>query len=186
MSTIALKILAVCGLICGTVVPASAATISFGPASDSSAGPTITFDGLVVPTTIVGDATFTFTVQGDLNQASEFVAIDIDGFSLGLVFNEDTTDDPFDFAGDVGGNFAFQTGSATIANADFSGLIGDGLLDLTFDFSPAVNNAGSVRSLEGMIEFSEGGISVVPLPASLPLVATGLASLLFMRRRRRT
>ncbi|MEM6891570.1 MAG: VPLPA-CTERM sorting domain-containing protein [Pseudomonadota bacterium] len=186
MSILALRALAVCALVGGTVAPASAASISFGPASDSSAGPTIAFDGIVVPKTIVGDAIFTFTVQGDLNGSSEFVAIDIDGFSLGLVFNEDPSDDLFDFAGDEGGNFSFQTGSATILNADFAGLIGDGLLDLTFDFSPDVNNAGSIRSLEGSIAFTEGNLNAVPLPASLPLFALGLGGLLALRRRTNT
>lgn len=186
MSILALRALAVCGLVGGTVVPASAASISFGPASDSSAGPTITFDDIVVPTTIVGDATFTFTVQGDLNGSSEFVAIDIDGFSAGLVFNENSTDDLFDFAGDVGGNLSFQTGSATILNADFAVLIADGLLDLTFDFSPDVNNAGSIRSLGGLIEFAEADLTAVPLPASLPLFALGIGGLLAMRRRKNT
>lgn len=186
MSSTFIKIMAVCGMIGGTVVPASAASISFGPTSASGTGPTIVFDELVAPTTIVGDATFTFTVNGDLNGSNEFVEIDVDGFSLGLVFNEDLTDDPFDFAGDEGANVQDQTGSATISNADFAGLIADGLLDVTFDFSQAVNNSGTIRNLEGVIEFTEADMNVVPLPASLPFLVTGFAGLLLMRRRRRT
>lgn len=185
MTGAVLKALMVFGLLAGTVVPASAATITFGPTSVPGRGTTITFEDLVVPTTIVGDATFTFTANGDLNNTSEFVLVDVDGFSLGTVFNEDPSDDVFDFAGDEGLNAADQTGSATILNTDFAGLIADGLLTVSFDFSSGVDGIG-IRLLEGEIEFTPGTMSAVPLPASLPLVATVIAGLLFMRRRRQT
>ena len=46
---------------------AQAATITFGPTSRGGSGPNIAFNNLVTPTTVTGDATFTFSVRGDLD-----------------------------------------------------------------------------------------------------------------------
>ena len=164
--------------------------INFGPTSDDSDGPTIAFNNLVTPTGIVGDATISVTLNGDLNLSSEFVDITLDGFSLGRVLNDDESDDPFNFPnGDDVAAGVNTTGTATIANVDFATLIVDGFLNLVFDFSDNVNCCGAVNHLSGFISFEEANppiidgpidqvdVSAVPLPASALLLIGGLAGL---------
>lgn len=163
---------------------AHAATINFGPSSAGGSGPTILFNNLVTPTAILGDATFNFTVNGDLNSSNEFVDVSIDGVSLGRVFDNNTTNDPFNFASDIGNQSQSDlSGSATISNAIFAPLIADGILNLTFNFSGPVDFAGTVNKLEGSITFTE--VSSVPLPASALFLLSGIFGLGVLRRRRR-
>ncbi len=175
----------------GLTVAASAASastmanISFGPSNAGGSGPLITFNGLAAPNTISGDATFTFTVNGDLDFVSEYVDILIDGFSLGRVFDNNSANDAFDFANDLGNQSQSNlTGSATISNAIMAGLIADGNLDLSFQFSQDVNFAGTVNTLFGDISYLPA--TPVPLPASLPLLLAGFGALGYFGRRRKT
>jgi hypothetical protein len=163
---------------------AQAASISFGPTSASGSGPTINFSGLVAPTGITGDATITFTVNGDLNSSSEYIDINLDGFSLGRVFDNNSANDAFDFAGDSGNQSQSDlTGSATISNAVMAGLIADGLLNLSFSFSNSVDCCGSVNKLVGTISYAD--IAPVPLPASLPFLLAGLGGFGIAARRKK-
>lgn len=164
-----------------TAGAAQAATINFGPSSAGGSGPVINFNGLAAPTTISGDATIFFSVQGDLNYYTEYVDISLDGFSLGRVFDNNTGNDPFNVPGDIG-SYSLKSASATIANADFAGLIADGLLNLSFDFSGGVNCCGTVRSLSGTISYEEA--APVPLPATAGLLGLGLAGFGAIRRRK--
>ncbi|MBE9640428.1 PEP-CTERM sorting domain-containing protein [Salipiger mangrovisoli] len=146
-------------------------TIDFGPASAYGHGPLIEFNDLVTPTTTLSDATFTFTVMGDLGAWYENVDVTVDNFSLGTALNNNIFDDVFDFFWDIGADFYTLTGTATIGMADFAPLISDGLLDVVFDFSHFVDDGifgiPAVKTLYGSISFEEG-------PAPVPLPATGL------------
>lgn len=171
---------------------ASAATVNFGPASSGANGPNIAFNNLVTPTTVTGDATFTFSLSGDLNGVSEYVDVSIDGFSLGRVFDNNTGNDAFDFANDAGTQHtSVLTGTATIANSVFANLITDGALSILFDFSNAVDFGPffgfgpSVNNLSGSVTFAEGP-APVPLPATAGLMGLGLASMVGLRRRKRS
>lgn len=163
---------------------AQATTITFGPTSAGGRGPNIAFDNLVTPTTTTGDATFTFSVRGDLDATNENVLVSIDGFSLGRALDADPSNDSFDFAGDNGSpNTDVHTGSATISNAVIATLINDGFLNLFFDFSSTVNFAGSVNELYGSITF-DSSVAPVPLPASSVMLGLGLLGLGGLRRRK--
>ncbi len=161
---------------------ANAAVISFGPASASGSGPVINFNNLVTPTGIIGDATITLNINGDFDWSGEFADITLDGFSLGRVLDNNTTNDAFNFAGDAGNQSASTvTGSATIANSVFASLILDGLLNLSFDTSAAVNCCGTVNHLSGTITFNE--VSAVPIPAAAFMFAPALLGFMGLRRK---
>ncbi|EBA15814.1 hypothetical protein RSK20926_14324 [Roseobacter sp. SK209-2-6] len=171
---------------CFTVAAATAhaTTIDFGPTSSTTSGANISFDNLVTPTSIIGDATFTFSTRGDLDHVSEYVDVSIDGFSLGRVFDNNSSNDDFDFAGDSGTqSSSTHTGSATISNAVFASLISDGFLNLLFDYSAGVNCCGTVQLLSGSITFTSG-VAPVPLPATAGMLGLGLFGLGAMRRRK--
>jgi len=159
---------------------ANAAVISFGPASASGSGPLITFNNLVTPTNIVGDAIITLNVKGDFNSYFEYADVSLDGFSLGRIFDNNTANDPFNFNNDIG-SYNAETGSATIANLDFAALIIDGFLNLSFDTSSNVNCCGTVNHLSGTITFNE--VSAVPVPAALFLFAPALLGFFGLRRK---
>lgn len=162
---------------------ASAATLTFGPTSSTTNGALIEFNNMAAPATIVGDATIEFTVNGDLDSWYEFIHVNLDGLSLGRVLDNDTSNDVFDFANDRGNQSTSNlTGSATISGAVFASMIADGSLDLAFDFGRYVDCCGVVNLLEGTITYET---SPVPLPASLPILATALGGLAFVARRRR-
>jgi len=161
---------------------ANAAVISFGPTSAGGSGPLITFDNLVTPTSIIGDAIITLNIKGDFNSVSEYADVSLDGFSLGRIFDNNTANDAFNFTFDVGNQHqSIMTGSAIIANSDFASLILDGLLNLSFNTSSAVDYKGSVTHLSGTITFNE--VSAVPVPAALFMFAPALLGFFGLRRK---
>jgi len=161
---------------------ANAAVISFGPTSAGGSGPLITFNNLATPTTIIGDAIITLNINGDFDYFSEYADVSLDGFSLGRVLDNNTANDPFNFANDQGNQSrSIVTGSATIANADFASLILDGLLNLSFQTSSGVNCCGTVNHLSGSITFTE--VSAVPLPAAAFMFIPALLGFMGFRRK---
>ena len=160
----------------------NAAVINFGPVSAGGSGPDISINNLVTPTATTSDATMTLNLNGDFNSSSEYVDISIDGFSLGRVFDNVTTNDAFNFSGDSGNQATSTlTGTAIISQAVFAGLISDGFLNLFFATSPNVDCCGVVKHLSGTITFNE--VSAVPLPAALFMFAPALLGLMGLRRK---
>jgi len=160
----------------------NAAVINFGPVSAGGSGPNISIDNLVTPTATTGDAIMTLHLNGDFNASSEYVDILIDGFSLGRVFDNITTNDAFNFAGDVGNQSqSTLTGTATISQSIFAGLISDGFLNLFFDTSRNVDCCGTLKHLSGSIAFNE--VSAVPLPAALFMFGPALLGFMGFRRK---
>lgn len=162
---------------------AQAVTLTFGPVSEAGNGITSTFSGLSVPTATQGDATFSFSVRDDLNWSREHVDISIDGYSLGRVFDNNSSNDIFDVAGDVGAQYQMTTASATIDQGIFANLISDGVLEIVFEFSAQVTDLDwyyenlpgyGARSLSGSISFDEASLAPVPLPASVGMLGLGL------------
>jgi len=164
------------------IMPASAqaVTINYGPLTTSSNGEFVSFSDLPTPTTITGDAIVLLTANGDLENRNETFSVLLDGFSLGVLFNSNTGDDLFDFAGDAVGNGVTATGSATISQATMASLISDGLLNLTFSLS---NQVKKETTLSGQISFVEAP-AAVPLPSSLALFGAGLVGFSAVRQRK--
>lgn len=140
------------------------------------------------------DLSITFKLRGDFDLSSEYVEIDVDGFSFGRWLNNVVGDDTIDGpVGDNGGPFSNQSamiwvGTATIAQADLLPLIADGQLDANFVFSSAVNDLADppFNSFEDP-EFAEFSISyeAVPEPTSLAIFGLGAIGMAGMRRRRK-
>ncbi len=157
-------------------VNAVATTITLAPQSTSVNAGVITYTNLVTPTSTFSDAIFTLNLAGDFdnNDISESVAISIDGFSLGTVFDNNTGNDLFDFANDdyLGShsNMVTMTGEAIIAQADWAAIIADGFINITFDLSSGVNCCTDPHA------FTSGdiGFNSVPEPAGIALMGLGL------------
>ncbi len=159
---------------------------------------TLTLSGL--PTNTNSDLSVTFRLRADLFSPGENVSLSIDGFPFGIWLNDDDTDDaiedvfdghfldrPADSAmlrsvnddpspGESGWVFS---GTATIPQAAFAPLIGDGELNALFDFSsgdsptervddsafPAIHPWAFPEFAEFSISYETAG--AVPEPASL-------------------
>ncbi|MEG3753014.1 PEP-CTERM sorting domain-containing protein [Psychromonas arctica] len=163
-------------------VNCNAALITFETTSASNSGALISYDDVVTPTTITGDAIFTLNVNGDFNSSYEYADLLLDGFSLGRILDGNSSNDLFNFTGDTGNQSqSTSTGIATISESIFSSLISDGFLDFSFDASSSVNCCGTINQLSGSISFTE--TTSVPEPLQIGLLGLGLLGLVKLRKK---
>ena len=156
-------------------------SVDFGPVSSDVNGVDFTFN-LVVPTVIIGDGTLTLTLDGDFNTSSEYADVILDGLLIGRILDDDTGNDPFNFANGDDPDASSSagdpdTGSATISNAILAPRIADGLLVLQINTSSTVNF--STTTVSGTLSFK-----TVPEPTCLALLCGALGTILLRRRRR--
>lgn len=181
-----------------------AALAEFPTTSTTEAGKEFTFD-VSVPTTVFGDAYFTFSAFGDIGnrnrgKANEFVDVYLDGQSYGSVFDHDTTNDDFDLyeilnptdvangaaplfdtiAGDAPLQNQLVIAQLVIPELAFASLIADGMITVTLDYSQQVSEV----TTGGNFSFDE--VAPVPLPASVGFLGLGLAGLGALRARRKS
>jgi len=160
---------------------ANAGLITLDPDSLTTPGGSVTYTGLITPTTTFSDAIFTLNIAGDFdnNDSSESVLISVEGFSLGRIFDNITGNDLFDFSNDdyIGShnNMVNMTGVAVIAQTDWMTIIADGMVSITFDFSSGVDCCTSPYA------FTSGNITFdsvsVPEPSTLAIFALGMIGL---------
>lgn len=174
---------------------ANAATTNFGPIFTNSTGASVSVDVAVdtASTTLTG---FNLTLQGDLSYFEEYVDITIDGVSIGRILDDDSSNDPFNFAND-NGLYDFGdpplSGSAAL-NIDISSLVSDGLLSIQFqttswtDFSSAGSGVFSGNNFFAAFQGSltTDSVSPVPLPAAGFLLIAGLGGLGALRRKKKS
>lgn len=152
--------------------------------------------------TITGDLTIDFTVIGDLSHVTEYFTLFVDGTAFGTGCDLEASNDTFGFAGDDCSerDDTFQTTSLVIDEATAAGLLSDGALTLTFDFSANVDAFVDITApvaLSGVqfntadaISFAAGGtvsytsVPAIPLPAGLPMLAGAVGAFAVLRRRR--
>jgi len=178
-----------CLITCLFAGAANAALIDLAPQSTSVNGGSITYTNLITPTDTFSDALFSLSIAGDFdnNNSSESVFVSMEGFSLGRIFDNDTSNDLFNFANDdyLGShnNMITMTGEAIIPQANWASIIADGFINITFDLSSGVNCCTNPHAFtSGNIQFDN--IAAVPEPASLALLVLGLAGLGFSRKRK--
>lgn len=152
---------------------ANAGLITLNQQSTNVGGGVINYTNLVAATNTSSDATFTLSLSGDFDSNYENVAISIEGYSLGTVFDNITNNDSFDFSGDdyIGShnNYITMTGIATIAQADWANIIADGFVSVAFDFSSTVNCCSTpYATTSGTISYD------VPEPSTLAIFAVAL------------
>lgn len=104
---------------------ADAQTIGFGPQNNPTDGAVTTF-GLVVPAGDTGDQQLTVAYAGDLDSASEFIEVFVDGASVGILNG----------GAQCRGS---QSDTLTVPDAIYTAAAADGSVDVAFDASPGVN-----------------------------------------------
>ena len=90
------------------------------------------------------DGLLTITISDDLDLSSENATISIEGISLGIVFNNNATDDRFDrFDTDSELDNGFQntlrTITATLTEAELDQVLADGVVEVNFTLTSSVN-----------------------------------------------
>jgi hypothetical protein len=184
-----------------TAAYATPVTQTFGPVYDFDDGPgsvSATLSGL--STSISGNLTVDFSVIGDLDWSTEYFDLTIDGTAFGRGCDNNTGNDTFGITSDSCSQSAngFRTGQLVIDNTTAVGLLSDGILNIAFAFTNAVNDFVSItqnRTLSGVtfvtsnnLSFAAGGTvsynspPEVPLPAGLPLLLAGLGAFGVARR----
>jgi hypothetical protein len=82
---------------------------------------------------VASEGTLTLTVSGDLDDpVRETLRVRLEGVDLGVIVNNDPSDDAFDHPTDMGVDCETITMTAEISVVDLVSIVADGLLELTF------------------------------------------------------
>ena len=111
------------------------------------------------------DGLLTITISDDLNLSSETATISIEGISLGIVFNNNATDDRFDIEGrnselDNGFQDSLRTITATLTEAELDQVLADGVVEVNFNLTRDVDQLGT-SIYDITIEYESSPISTV-------------------------
>lgn len=194
------------GLCLGTAAQASTFSTTFGPNANFNDGPDSRGFSLVgLDSTISGDLLIDFTVMGDLGSSNESFEVFFEGTSFGVGCDENTANDTFGIADDEcsQSDNSFSAGQLRITESIASGLLADGALSFSFDTTGSADNLYSITNggftssgvffgdtssasfiVGGTVSYDTSPTSVIPLPASMPLILVGLGALAVMNRRR--
>ena len=111
------------------------------------------------------DGLLTITIRDDLDLSTENAIISIEGISLGIVFNNNATDDRFDIEGlDSEADNGLQnepiTITATLTEAELDQVLADGVVEVNFTLTSSVNQLGT-SIYDITIEYDSGPINTV-------------------------
>ena len=116
---------------------------------------TLIFTNAPAPT---AGGTIKVRAKGDLDTASEYLDVIVEGISLGYLFNSNPDDDRFDntTSGDLGLNYSPVSSTALLTLAEFQTLTSDGEIRVTIDPSQSVNDSGAGEFVEVTITYEAG------------------------------
>lgn len=189
-------------------VQAATVTQTFGVATSNATGPgSIAFTLAGLDPAIESDLAIDFTFFGDLNGFTETFEVFVDNTSFGVGCDFNPTNGNFGTFGlDLcsQANNSLTTTSLLIDSVQALGLLADGVLEIVFNYSSAVNafvditNGGETRSgvFFGNVQnasFGVGGtvsyeatdfVAPVPVPPALPMLLAGVLGLGLLRRQK--
>lgn len=173
--------------------------VALGKQTTWTDGAEITYSEQVDNTySVASDATFSLTLQGDFNQTDENLAVTIEDLFLGIVLDDNPSNDDFDFSYtytdtewihisgwhwervetevEVEDGGLYQTtlkGTATIAQESWADVVSDGTVNILLDASSDVNNLLFIPafSVSGSIKYA---VTDVPEPSTLAIFSLAL------------
>jgi hypothetical protein len=152
-------------------------------------GDTLLYPFTGLPTTATGDGRLTIATTGtgvdgiDLGDSGEFMDVFADGLSLGRWECSTANDGGAIIPGGTGGADCLFSLLLDIAAPDLAGLIADGAVSVTLAMGPATTFfTGDNDEIAVTLDYLPA--AVVPLPATVPLLAAGFGALVLLRRRR--
>ena len=165
--------------VCFVACSSNATEMNLVPTSTGEVWGTITYTNHVTPANTVSDAVFTLKIAGDFdnNNVPVSVLVLMEGYSLGRIFDSNTSNDLFNFPNDDyngnQNNMLTNSGEVIIAQADWATIVMDGLVDITFELSDGVNCCTAPHAFTaGDIQFAS-----VLEPSSLAMFGIGAVGL---------
>ena len=143
---------------------------------------TLTITG--VPTGASSDGSLRLETLGDLNSTtSESYSVTVEGHSMGIVTNGNTSDDSFDHSTDRAnqcGSTPFDT-TGMIPAATLAGIIADGQVVITVTpTATGINDICSLNLIRFTLDFTQGSGPGPAVPATTPLGALILVGIVLL------